>query len=59
MEANRKVAAQVPQSSSRFPFECLALDPLTQARRGRLHLPHGIVETPTFMPVGTQATVKG
>jgi queuine tRNA-ribosyltransferase len=59
MEANCKVAAQTPESSSRFPFECLALDPLTQARRGRLHLPHGIVETPTFMPVGTQATVKG
>lgn len=29
------------------------------ARRGRLELPHGVVETPQFMPVGTQATVKG
>jgi queuine tRNA-ribosyltransferase len=29
------------------------------ARRGRLHTPHGVVETPIFMPVGTQATVKG
>ncbi len=29
------------------------------ARRGRLSLPHGTVETPVFMPVGTQATVKG
>ena len=28
------------------------------ARRGRLTLPHGTVETPVFMPVGTQATVK-
>ncbi|RAH98971.1 tRNA guanosine(34) transglycosylase Tgt [Acuticoccus sediminis] len=28
------------------------------ARRGRLVTPHGTVETPTFMPVGTQATVK-
>ncbi|MDQ6960410.1 MAG: tRNA guanosine(34) transglycosylase Tgt, partial [Mariprofundaceae bacterium] len=28
------------------------------ARTGRMHLPHGIVETPVFMPVGTQATVK-
>ncbi len=27
-------------------------------RRGRLHLPHGTVETPVFMPVGTAATVK-
>lgn len=29
-----------------------------KARRGRLELPHGVVETPVFMPVGTQATVK-
>lgn len=28
------------------------------ARLGRLHTPHGTIETPTFMPVGTQATVK-
>ncbi len=27
-------------------------------RRGRMHLPHGVVETPVFMPVGTAATVK-
>jgi queuine tRNA-ribosyltransferase len=29
------------------------------ARRGRLHFPRGVVETPTFMPVGTYGTVKG
>jgi queuine tRNA-ribosyltransferase len=29
------------------------------ARRGRLYTPHGVVDTPIFMPVGTQATVKG
>src|SRR5215204_7755670 len=29
------------------------------ARAGRLDTPHGPVETPVFMPVGTQATVKG
>jgi queuine tRNA-ribosyltransferase len=29
------------------------------ARFGRLHTPHGSIETPVFMPVGTQATVKG
>ena len=28
------------------------------ARLGRLHTPHGVIETPIFMPVGTQATVK-
>jgi queuine tRNA-ribosyltransferase len=38
-------------------FELLQTD--GQARLGRLHTPHGTVETPTFMPVGTQATVKG
>ena len=27
-------------------------------RRGALHLPHGAVQTPVFMPVGTAATVK-
>lgn len=41
-----------------FPFEVLARDEHGHARRGRLHLQHGIVETPVFMPVGTQATVK-
>ena len=30
----------------------------TGARRGVIHTPHGDVETPVFMPVGTQATVK-
>ncbi len=33
-------------------------DASTRARRGRLTLPHGVVETPQFMPVGTNATVK-
>ncbi len=39
-------------------FERLANCPGTRARRGRLHTPHGVIETPVFMPVGTQATVK-
>jgi len=39
-------------------FERLAQDARTHARRGRLHTAHGTVETPVFMPVGTQATVK-
>jgi queuine tRNA-ribosyltransferase len=38
-------------------FEVLKRD--TAARLGRLHTPHGSVDTPVFMPVGTQATVKG
>ena len=41
-----------------FQFEVLATDP-SGARLGRLTTPHGVVETPAFMPVGTAATVKG
>jgi queuine tRNA-ribosyltransferase len=41
-----------------FEFEILARDP-TGARLGRLTTPHGVIETPAFMPVGTAATVKG
>ncbi len=40
-------------------FEIQATCPETGARAGILHTPHGPVETPVFMPVGTQATVKG
>jgi queuine tRNA-ribosyltransferase len=39
-------------------FELLATDPQTQARRGRLHTAHGVIETPIFMPVGTAGSVK-
>jgi queuine tRNA-ribosyltransferase len=39
-------------------FELLATDRTTGARRGRLTTEHGSVETPVFMPCGTQATVK-
>jgi queuine tRNA-ribosyltransferase len=41
-----------------FRFEVLATDP-TGARLGRLTTPHGAIDTPAFMPVGTAATVKG
>jgi len=39
-------------------FQLLAADQTTKARRGRLTTAHGVVETPAFMPVGTQGTVK-
>lgn len=39
-------------------FEVLKTDPRSAARRGRLTTRHGVIETPVFMPVGTQATVK-
>ncbi len=49
------VGPQLPQIS----FEIVAECPHTRARAGLLHTPHGTIETPVFMPVGTQATVKG
>jgi queuine tRNA-ribosyltransferase len=39
-------------------FQLLKQDTATAARRGRLQTRHGVVETPIFMPVGTQGTVK-
>lgn len=41
-----------------FRFEVLKTDPCG-ARLGRLTTPHGVIETPAFMPVGTAGTVKG
>ena len=40
-------------------FELLARDSLTHARRGRVTTRHGVFDTPAFMPVGTQGTIKG
>ena len=42
-----------------FWFETIKQDSRTGARAGVLHTPHGDIETPIYMPVGTQATVKG
>lgn len=39
-------------------FTLLKTDTLTSARRGRLETPHGVIETPIFMPVGTHAAMK-
>ncbi len=39
-------------------FNLLSTDGATKARRGRLTTAHGVIETPAFMPVGTQGTVK-
>jgi len=44
---------------SAFRFEIQATCPETGARAGVLHSAHGAIETPVFMPVGTQGTVKG
>ncbi|HYI23769.1 MAG TPA: tRNA guanosine(34) transglycosylase Tgt, partial [Thermomicrobiales bacterium] len=50
-------APQMPPSSQ-FRFDLLGEDAATMARRGRITTSRGAVETPVFMPVGTQATVK-
>ncbi len=42
-----------------FQYELLHVDKHSDARLGRLHTPRGVIELPTFMPVGTLGTVKG
>ena len=44
--------------SNAVTYELIHQDTRTRARRGRITTPHGTIETPVFMPVGTQATVK-
>jgi tRNA-guanine transglycosylase len=41
-----------------FSFQITARDKKTKARTGVIHTAHGVVKTPAFVPVGTQATVK-
>src|SRR3954468_16050386 len=45
--------------SSPFRFDLHHTDAHTAARRSTFHTPHGPVELPAFMPVGTQAAIKG
>ena len=44
--------------SSNFKYEVLKVCKQSGARIGRLTTPHGVIETPVFMPVGTLGTVK-
>ena len=39
-------------------YELIKTDSRTRARRGRVTTPHGVIETPVFMPVGTNSVVK-
>ena len=41
-----------------FSFEVIASDSATEARAGRITTAHGMIDTPVFMPVGTQGSVK-
>lgn len=47
-----------PQQQMAGHFQLIRMDSTTAARRGRLQTCHGMVDTPIFMPVGTQGTVK-
>ena len=42
-----------------FAFDITHRDPKSRARAGLLKTPHGVIETPVFMPVGTKGTMKG
>lgn len=53
------MAAGYNRKLRQIQFEVVAECPHTRARAGLLHTEHGTIETPVFMPVGTQATVKG
>lgn len=48
-----KASSQEP-----FKFEVLKTSDQTRARLGKIHTPHGSIQTPVFMPVGTVGTVK-
>ncbi len=49
----------MPACDPPLQFELIREDPLSQARLGRVDTRHGAFDTPAFMPVGTQGTVKG
>lgn len=51
-------AAEKEREMQMFEFEIVGECPKTGARAGILHTPHGDIQTPIYMPVGTQATVK-
>lgn len=44
--------------STPFSFELLHISKKSRARVGRIHTPHGVIDTPNFVPVGTNATLK-
>ena len=58
MSASPEAGAGAREQLRPGTFEILGVDPSSKARVGRLWTAHGPIETPVFMPVGTQATVK-
>ena len=56
---NRESKKRTSILAEKFSFEVIKTEPETGARAGIFHTPHGDIETPVYMSVGTQATVKG
>ena len=52
------MAKDVDMKKSALSFKILAECPVTKARVAKMSLPHHTVDTPVFMPVGTQGTLK-
>lgn len=58
--SSEKSALPAPAEVAQLPsFGFHTADAAGSARRGWFNTPHGVVETPAFMPVGTHATIKG
>ncbi len=58
LDTNAKSKPQT-NTPTQFEFDIKTTDPNSKARLCTLQTPHGAIETPIFMPVGTHATVKG
>ena len=54
-----KMAGDLGKKPSALSFKILTECPVTKARVSQMTLPHHVVDTPVFMPVGTQGTMKG
>eukprot|EP00117_Sycon_ciliatum_P009673 scpid35213/ scgid11868/ Queuine tRNA-ribosyltransferase; Guanine insertion enzyme; tRNA-guanine transglycosylase len=57
--ATCRIGMAVASGDHPLKFDVLAKCPVTRARTSLMHLPHATVETPVFMPVGTQGAIKG
>ena len=57
--ANSAMAEMGSMKSGALAFKILAECPVSKARAAVMTLPHAAVDTPVFMPVGTQGTLKG
>ncbi len=59
MSVSQKMSSEVSEKNQKpLRFEVLYRDPYSSARVGKIETMHGAFETPVFMPVGTQGTVK-